>query len=635
MSLLKKTIKKYTFLILTLLLICRSATSFSQTFDPFDGKAAAFHVQFSRYFNSTDNEKVLRILVLDSLHAYQLDTAWNLTNLHNHLDGYENLLVSLERHNQYFRLRCYVDNKDTSAKRASTQIDEAIGSLQGMVGRLLIKPVFTNLNAAQINRYNLLPYKYLLVQASREAAHNLSDHDEALISTFSDAAIDQLTDRYDNLMDNIKAEPVQLGNQKYNPVTDLSVILKSPDSALRQKGMAAYYKAYNNHAELLGATLIDITRQKIALAKLRGFSSAPERAYQRRLQLSEVNVKQMLSAMTLHADVLKAYQRVQQQQIGLLSGLKQVHSWDTSLPLGFTVKPMTYADVKPLVLNALLPLGEVYERYFARLLDPANGELDIAAGPDRVTEFTSVGFPRVAESLYMKNYSGSLRDISRLAHEGGHAVHEQLMSDNLAVPSYHSGPSFLYESYAMFNELLLMDALEKQEKTIQGKAYYTKMFLDKLSLEVFTSAEEGTFEQEIYDGVAKGNINNSEDVDSLYAGIMNKYDIYFAGEPQRRSEWINKRLVFDDPIYNVNYLYAILVSCKLYAMVHEDPKGFPAKYTALLKNGFNAPAEDLLQKFMGFGLNEDALLKGTLQMMNDKTTELKMFYDKLNKLKAK
>jgi hypothetical protein len=38
---------------------------------------------------------------------------------------------------------------------------------------------------------------------------------------------------------------------------------------------------------------------------------------------------------------------------------------------------------------------------------------------------------------------------------------------------------------------------------------------------------------------------------------------------------------------------------------------------------------------MGFGLNEDALLKGTLQMMNDKTTELKMFYDKLNKLKAK
>jgi len=397
--------------------------------------------------------------------------------------------------------------------------------------------------------------------------------------------------------------------------------------------MTAYNKAYSDHAELLGATLIDITRQKIALAKLRGFSSAPERTYQRRLQLSESSVKQLLTAMTLHSDVLKAYQQIQQKQIKLTAGLNQVHSWDTFLPVGFTTKPMPYAHVVPLILNALSPLGEIYGQYFARLLDPANGELDIAGGPNRVTEFTSVGFPGVPESLYMKSYNGSLREVSRLAHEGGHAVHEQLMSDNLSIPSYRNGPSFLYESYAMFNELLLMDALEKQEKTIEGKAYYTKMFLDKLSLEVFTSAEEGAFEQGVYDGVAKGSINNREDIDSLYAGIMNKYDIYFASEPQRRSEWINKRLVFDDPIYNVNYLYAILVSCKLYTMVHETPKGFGVKYTALLKNGFNAPAEDLLKKFMGFGLDENALLKGTLQMMNDKTVLLKTLYDKLNSKK--
>jgi oligoendopeptidase F len=112
---------------------------------------------------------------------------------------------------------------------------------------------------------------------------------------------------------------------------------------------------------------------------------------------------------------------------------------------------------------------------------------------------------------------------------------------------------------------------------------------------------------------------------------MNKYDIYFAGEPQRRSEWINKRLVFDDPLYNVNYLYAILVSCKLYAMVHQDPTGFTAKYTALLKNGFDAPANDLFKKFMGFNLDNEALLNSTLQLMQNKTNLLKELYGKINR----
>jgi oligoendopeptidase F len=254
--------------------------------------------------------------------------------------------------------------------------------------------------------------------------------------------------------------------------------------------------------------------------------------------------------------------------------------------------------------------------------------MEIAGGPNRVSEYTSVGFVGVPESLYMKNYNGTLGDISRLIHEGGHAIHEQLMSDNQIVPSYKYGPSIMYEAYAMFNELLLLDALEKQEKTNTGKAFYTKQFLDKLSHEIFTSAEEGAFEQGVYDGVAGGSINTREDVDKLYAGIMNKYDSYFPTEPLRQSEWINKRLVFDDPLYNVNYLYAILVSCKLYQQQHADPKAFAVKYTALLKNGFDAPADDLLKKFMGFSLDSGSLLKDALGLMKDKTGKLEGLYGK-------
>ncbi|GAA3990326.1 M3 family metallopeptidase [Mucilaginibacter dorajii] len=588
-------------------LLCLSFHAFAQQFDPFNGKAVEFHVQFSRYFKSGVDEKASRIIVIDSVSRFKRDSAWAPGNLRSHLDAYEKLLVSIERHYQYFTLKCYVNNKDTLSKQVYSQLGDSIGSLQGMVSRMLLRPNIVKVTGTETK------YRYLLEQSAREATHNLTDQEEAVINRLSDAMTGHLTDRYDDLMDQIKA-----GNR--------SAILKSPDSVSRRTGMAAYYKAYDDHGELFAATLIDIALQKTAQAKLRGFKSATERAYQRSLQLPEASVKQLLVEITEHAGVLQDYQRLQSGQVKRVTGLGQVHSWDTFLPTGLVTQPMSYEQAKTLILAALAPLGSEYAQAFAHLLDPANGKLDIAGGPDRVTEFTSVGFPGVPESLYMKSFSGSEREVSRLAHEGGHAVHEQLMGDHLAVPSYSKGPGFLFEAYAIFNELLLMDELEKRAKTPINKAYYTKMFLDKLSLELFTSVEEGTFEQGLYDGVADGNIHNREDIDNLYASIMNPYDIYFAGEPERRSEWTNKRLLYDDPIYNVNYLYAILVSCKLYTMVHQDQQGFALKYTALLKNGFDAPATDLLKKIMGFGLDHEALLKGALGLMKSKTALLQTLY---------
>ncbi|OKS84775.1 M3 family metallopeptidase [Mucilaginibacter polytrichastri] len=615
-------------------LLCLVTNNYAQQqFDPFEGNAPAFHANMVRYFKSPADELNSRKLLLDSVKTFQNDSVWTMANLLPHLNRYEKLLISLQKHYQYHRLLAYINNKDTLARKASNQTDEIQGELNSRVDKILLQPQFASLTDQQFSQYGVSKYKYLLKNTQQNAAHNLSPHDEKLANQLTGNMIDQLTDRYDNLMNEIKVTEISIDGKTYNWASYKPELAKTTDAKAHAVGLKAYYNAYydaySSHAEVFAATLIDITRQKNALAKLQGFTSTPERIYQRRLQLSETGVKQMLQQMTNHAGVLKAYKQLLMEQTQHTTGLSKVYSWDITAPAGYTWQSHTYAQARQLILKALAPLGDEYERNFANLLDPANGRLEIAGGPNRVTEFTSIGYSGIPIGLYMKTYDGGLKSTLVLAHEGGHAIHEQLMSDHATVPSYSSGPSFLFEAYAMFNELLMLDEMRKQASTPQAKAFFTKQFLDKLSLEVFTSAEEGTFEQGLYDGVATGKINTRRDIDSLYTGIMNQYDIYFAGEPQRRSEWINKRLVFDDPLYNVNYLYAILVSCKLYNMQHAYPKGFAMKYNVLLKNGFDAPAEDLLKKQMGFGLDNNALLNGTLQIMKDKTEELRHLYEKM------
>ncbi len=613
--------------------LCLSTHGYAQQFDPFDGNARAFHANMGRYFKSPADELNSRKLLLDSVKTFQDDSVWTVANLLPHLDQYEHFLVSLQRHYQYHRLLAYINNKDTIARKASTQTDEIQEELSTRTDKILQQPQFTSVTDKQIKQYGLTKYKYFLQRVKQDAAHNLSPHDEKLTNQLAGKMVDQLTDRYDNLMDEVKVTDIIIDGKTYNWASYQPELSKTTDAKVRAAGLKAYYDAYyaayGAHAEILAATLIDITRQKTALARLQGFASAPEKTYLRKLQLSETSVKQMLQQMASHADVLKAYKQLLMERAQHTTGLSKIHSWDAASPSGYTWQALSYAQTKQLILKALAPLGTEYEQNFANLLDPANGRLEIADGPNRVTEFTGIGYFGVPIGLYMKSYDGGLKSTMTLAHEGGHAIHKQLMSNHAVVPSYSSGPNFLFEAYAMFNELLMMDELQKQATTTAGKAYFTKQFLDKLSLEVFTSAQEGVFEQGLYDGVSTDKINTRQDIDSLYAGIMNQYDIYFANEPQRRSEWINKRLVFDDPLYNVNYLYAILVSCKLYNMQHADPKGFAIKYTALLSNGFDAPAEDLLKKYMGFGLDNDALLNGTLQIMKDKTEALKGLYEKM------
>jgi oligoendopeptidase F len=62
---------------------------------------------------------------------------------------------------------------------------------------------------------------------------------------------------------------------------------------------------------------------------------------------------------------------------------------------------------------------------------------------------------------------------------------------------------------------------------------------------------------------------------------------------------MTKSLMFQDPLYLVNYLYAGLLATKMFDMVKHDPVGFQKRYLDLLRNGFYAPPDQLLAKFFG------------------------------------
>ena len=178
------------------------------------------------------------------------------------------------------------------------------------------------------------------------------------------------------------------------------------------------------------------------------FKSAPEQFYWRSF-LSQKDVDQLLSGVAAHADVYKKYERVRAEHVERALGLKQAKLWDLDAVTTPATTTFSFDDVRTILARALAPLGEDYVREMDTLLDPANGRADVNSGPNRRRTGFSKGFPGFSSVFFAGNFTGTYDDLRVVAHEGGHAVHRELMTKNQVIPAYAEGPHFLFESFAV------------------------------------------------------------------------------------------------------------------------------------------------------------------------------------------
>jgi oligoendopeptidase F len=304
-----------------------------------------------------------------------------------------------------------------------------------------------------------------------------------------------------------------------------------------------------------------------------------------------------------------------------------VAPWDLQAPADANDVPrFTIADGTAQIRAALAPLGPEYGRELAELLDPANGRMDIVPGPNRKSGGFSRGFPGVTTAFYSAGYEGYYNDLRVIAHESTHAIHRQLMNNHDVLPVYASGPGFLFESFAILNELLLPDYLYTHARDDSARRYFLEQFFDGKGMAMFFVAQDAALEQAIHEGVIHGDLRTADDLDRLTATVNARFSIWGAEYPQLNERWMTSGLFYEDPLYDINYVYGAMLALEYYRMLRADPRGFAKRYIALLGNGFDAQPSELLQRFLGIDLNDPRLLSDAVAVLDAKLDELQKEY---------
>jgi oligoendopeptidase F len=594
--------------------------------------AQSYSIDQTRYFATPEIESAELKQRMDEAAAFSDVAPDDPAALADYLHRADVLLAQLERHSAYLHLRASTNIDDQADTDANDRVSDTMDLLIATVGaalRALGGSAFAKDAAANpgLNRY-----AYLLAEAERNLLHELPKEQQAILDGLAGPAASNFWTLYQQTVRSTPFLKLSTAEGELDVKKDARLLALNPDRTIRQAAWQGRWDGYVSRADIYATILLGVVRLNDRAAHLLDFPDAPSKVYFGR-GLDRKDVTEALTRVESHTELLKSYQRLRAQHVAASTGIADVHPWDWSLPMPrFATPRMTLDQTRAEVLSALAPLGANYVEHFRQLLDPASGRMDVAAEQGKRTNGGfSIGAPGVASGLFVENYGrGLLGDSRVIIHEGGHAIHKQLMSESGVSPFYTRGPNWMFEAFATLNEFLLYDHLYQTNTDPKVRVYYLEALIDDMAFQIFTSAEEGTLEQSIYDGVVAGRIRNATDLDALSLSIWSRYEIWPASEPQLAHIWTTKSLMYQDPLYLVNYLYAGLLATKMFDMVKHNPAGFRKRYEDLLRKGFYAPPADLLRSFFGRDLPQQELVDDGMNILKERINALAESYKRID-----
>ena len=605
-----------------LLCLLIAATSlFAQTPAPI-----ALSADLARYYFKTPADEVAARAELNAAIAElarfkgQLNSAPQLLGA---LQEYDSVQKLFAKHERYLHLRCAQNRKDNAACDADNTLAADVNAKTAFLNPEILAIPEDRLAAFFNQNPALAAYRFALSEIRRDRPHLLPEPEQTLLDEFQPQIADWQYDLYDQIVAGISFGKVKTTSGELDVVRQRSLIAADPDARVREEGFKRRFAGYASQRDLLAFALLHTVQAQTLLAKSHHYADAPARKYES-LDFKPEETRNLLDAMARHGDVAIRYEKIRSREVER-EYRQPAHDWDMSVPAPGVIPPVTsLPDARRVFHEAFAGLGKDYQSEFDALLDPASGRADILPGgaPNRYGGGFSVGFSGSPSMLFYGRYDGTFKDLSVIAHEGGHAVHRQLMTESGVAPSYAQGPHFLFESFAQFNELVLADYLAEHAATPELKRYYLERWMSIKGLDAFYGAQDALLEQAIYDGVAAGTVRNADDLDSLTLRIDSQFSQFPASTPELRARWAMVSLMYEDPLYDVNYVYGGLLAVKYYHLYTTRQDWFVPRYLALLKNGFDAPPAELLKRFLEIDLSGAGLLDDDLAVLNSRLNQL-------------
>ena len=276
-------------------------------------------------------------------------------------------------------------------------------------------------------------------------------------------------------------------------------------------------------------------------------------------------------------------------------GISPLKPWDMDVSTSGKPALRPFANGEELVDKTIICFERIDPKLGQMLATmKANKLFDVESRKGKAPGGYNYPLAETGAPFIFMNSANTLRDLTTMVHEGGHAVHTFLTA-NLELNDFKHCPSEVAELASMSMELITMDQwdvyFDKEEDLIRAKR---EQLIDVLKTLPWVAVID-QFQHWIYTNPG----HNAAERESAFKQIYSRFGAGFADweglEASYGNLWQKQLHLFEVPFYYIEYAIAQLGAIAIYKNYKEDPAKALEQYLEALALGYTKPMNEIYE----------------------------------------
>ena len=449
----------------------------------------------------------------------------------------------------------------------------------------------------------LAHYSHYLESMRRYAPHQLTQVEEKLLLERAPVGRGSWTTLFEKVMGRLK-----FGERQRTEEEVLSD-LYAADRETRKTAAADLTAGLRSQLHVLTHIFNTLLADKMINDRLRSYPSWI-RSMNLGNELEDRTVEILIKTVVSRYDIPQRYYRVKR---GLLE-LDELLDYDRYAPLPHLPDTRIHWDTcREMVLNAFGGFSPRMAEIAGYFFDRNWIHAPVKDGK-RGGAFAHPCVPDV-HPYVLVNYTGTLRDVSTVAHELGHGVHQHLAAGR----GYYNSdtPLVLAETASVFAELIVFNSQLALIKAEEERKAFVCQKLESIFATVFRQISMNRFEDLVHNQRREQGELSTEAVTASWLAtqramfrdsvtMSDDYGIWWSYIPHFLST----------PGYVYSYAFGELLVLALYGLYKKEEEAFVPRYMELLAAGGSLSPYELLKPF-GVDPDDPAFWAGGLTIIDD------------------
>ncbi len=445
----------------------------------------------------------------------------------------------------------------------------------------------------------LKDYAYRFAKMAESSAYLLPGRGEEIAARLSLSGGDAWSDLQQYLTSTV---PVTYRGKRTN-LSSIRNLAYDPDPAVRKDAYEAELACYERIADPVAYALNSIKLETISDCALRGYASPLDRTL-KHAHMKRETLDAMFAAIDEYLPKFWRYLRTKGRALGHENGLPW---YDLFAPMGAASTTFTTQDAREYLVNLFAGFDRELSDMVARAFD--NAWIDFYPRDGKAGGAFCAGVDCLGESRILTNFDGMFTDIVTLAHELGHAFHNQCIQDHRPLNHDYSMP--VAETASTFNECVVMAAAIRGAGDDAERLNLIEAQLQDATQVICDIYSRYRFETMVFQHREEEFMHAPVLCDFMLTAQKQSYGDGLDHDCLHPYMWVCKSHYYGPTFYNFPYAFGALFARGLYARYEEEGAAFVPKYKKLLHTTPVASVEDTA-RVAGIDLTDISFWRGAL-----------------------